>query len=497
MKAQHSSPRSILLVSAGPGGGKSTVAADLASSMYSEAGEQVMLIEADFRRPVQARALGLEPDRGLSDVLTGRLALADALQVVHAVAAQVSSQPSTNGAVATAVQPQGPGAVWALVAGPQVPNPPALLAGAAMADLVRAAAEDYDRVVIDAPGPLAVSDVMPLLGIVETVVLVARVGHTREQAAVQLHQLLARTPTAPVLGVDLRWRPRAEISKYGAGISPKDAGRVLWSDDERGGSPARRRRRPTPRSPAAGSSNALIAAAVALVIGAATVGIAIAVPTPSIPWQWAGSMVAIFVGWLAATPRLERSVTALVIFLGCVNGPVKLIANAGALSSGLQDILVLSITLGLIFRMIAEPHAGASAAALRLDHRVGRSRSGRVVQSRDGRRAPRTRRLAPAAPVGSVLLVRIPADPLAAALPDDVLDPRRGGVRECVRVDRNGRQLGQDQSRASGPDTTTASTALTRANTSAPTAKPTCARPGSAQTQASAPASGSTCAAGA
>ena len=90
-----------------------------------------------------------------------------------------------------------------------------------MADLVRAAAEDYDRVLIDAPGPLAVSDVMPLLGIVEAIVLVARVGHTREQAAVQLHQLLARTPTAPVLGVVANGVPRAEISKYGAGATPQ------------------------------------------------------------------------------------------------------------------------------------------------------------------------------------------------------------------------------------------------------------------------------------
>ncbi len=212
----HSSPRSILFVSAEPGDGKSTIAADLAL-VHSEAGEQVMLIEADFRRPVQARALGLAPDRGLSDVLTGRLALVDALQAVHSVPGQIAGSPSTNGAVET----NGPGVVWALVSGPPVPNPPALLAGGAMAELVRSATEDYDRVLIDAPGPLAVSDVMPLLGIVEAIVLVARVGHTREQAAIQLQQLLARTSTAPVLGVVANGVPRAEISKYGAGATPQ------------------------------------------------------------------------------------------------------------------------------------------------------------------------------------------------------------------------------------------------------------------------------------
>jgi len=220
-EGRRSSPRSVLFISAEPGDGKSTVAADLAL-VEAEAGEQVMLLEADFRRPVQARTLGLAPDRGLSDVLTGRLALADALQVVHSTPAQlVAAPPSGNGAVATAVEPGGPGAVWALASGPPVPNPPALLASGAMADLVRSAAEDYDRVLIDAPGPLAVSDVMPLLGIVDAIVLVARLGHTREQAAAQLHQLLARTPTAPVLGVVANGVPRAEISKYGAGALPQ------------------------------------------------------------------------------------------------------------------------------------------------------------------------------------------------------------------------------------------------------------------------------------
>jgi polysaccharide biosynthesis transport protein len=219
-EGRHASPRSILFISAEPGDGKSTVAADLAL-VQSEAGEQVMLVEADFRRPVQARMLSVAADQGLSDVLTGRLALADALQVVHSTPAQIVAAPSNNGAVATAVEPRGPGAVWALVSGPPVPNPPALLAGTQMGELIRTASEDYDRVLIDAPGPLAVSDVMPLLGIVEAIVLVARVGHTREQAAAQLHQLLARTPTAPVLGVVANGVPRAEISKYGAGATPQ------------------------------------------------------------------------------------------------------------------------------------------------------------------------------------------------------------------------------------------------------------------------------------
>ncbi len=97
----------------------------------------------------------------------------------------------------------------------------------------------------------------------------------------------------------------------------------------------------------------LLATAVALVIGAATIAIAVAVPKPSIPLALGGIAVAFLVGWLAVTPRLEWSVTAVVIFLGCINGPLKLVANAGVVSSGLQDVVVFAVTLGLIFRMIA------------------------------------------------------------------------------------------------------------------------------------------------
>ncbi len=51
------------------------------------------------------------------------------------------------------------------------------------------------------PSPLEVSDAMPLLAAVDAIVLVARAGHTHERSARRLWQLLASTPTAPVLGV--------------------------------------------------------------------------------------------------------------------------------------------------------------------------------------------------------------------------------------------------------------------------------------------------------
>ena len=127
-EAQHSSPRSVLFVSAEPGDGKSTVAADLAL-VQSEGGEQVMLIEADFQRPVQARALGLEPDRGLSDVLTGRLALADALQVVHATPAQIARPPRPTARSRPPSEQRGPGGGLGARRGPSGPQSSCLARG--------------------------------------------------------------------------------------------------------------------------------------------------------------------------------------------------------------------------------------------------------------------------------------------------------------------------------------------------------------------------------
>jgi hypothetical protein len=98
----------------------------------------------------------------------------------------------------------------------------------------------------------------------------------------------------------------------------------------------------------------LLAGAFALGAAGAALAISVAVPKPSITLALGGVVVLLFIVWLIRTPRLELTVTAVVIFLGCLNGPTKLVANAGAASSGLQDVLVLAVVLGLFFRMLAK-----------------------------------------------------------------------------------------------------------------------------------------------
>jgi Mrp family chromosome partitioning ATPase len=209
-----SAPRVILCVSADAGDGKSTLVATLALAM-ADAGERVAVIEADFRRPVQARLLGTSGQAGLADFLSGRLTLAEALQTVNSVRAQagVAAAPDPAGATATIVESSGTLVLLAGATG--VANPPALLSRSTMTDLPRALADEFEYVLIDAPSPLQVSDVMPLLASVDGIVIVARVGHTRENSAERLVQLLQHTPSAPVLGVVANAVSQKDVQKYG------------------------------------------------------------------------------------------------------------------------------------------------------------------------------------------------------------------------------------------------------------------------------------------
>jgi Mrp family chromosome partitioning ATPase len=205
-------PRVILCVSADPGDGKSTVVGTLALAQ-AEAGARVAVVEADFRRPVQGRQLGVDGPQGLADVLTGRLTVDEAMQEVSIVRPGVGAGTGQGPTTATVVEATG--SVSVLVGATMVANPPALLARPTMSELSRALAESFDYVLIDAPPPLQVSDVMPLLGMVDGIMIVARLGHTRETSAQRLVQLLQRTPSAPLLGVIANAVSQSDIEKYG------------------------------------------------------------------------------------------------------------------------------------------------------------------------------------------------------------------------------------------------------------------------------------------
>jgi succinoglycan biosynthesis transport protein ExoP len=122
-----------VISSARAGEGKSTVALMLARA-WAEAGERVLLVEAELRNPRLAGVLELGNGPGLADVLTGRAALGKAVQ--HTV---------NDG-------------LHVVTAGTVPANPTELLAGEAMAATLGEMRSTYSRVVIDAPAMQPFSD---------------------------------------------------------------------------------------------------------------------------------------------------------------------------------------------------------------------------------------------------------------------------------------------------------------------------------------------------
>ena len=178
--------RTVLVTSAAPGEGKSTVARYLAEAAASM-GTTTLLIEADLRRPSLAGRLGMAPGEGLGDVL---IRAADAADVIKTVGD--TSGPRLGGISSAPLD--------VLLAGALPPNPAELIESRAMEDLLGWASEQYELVVIDTPPLAVVSDAISLMRKVDGVIIVSRVGESTNTAADRLRERLS-TLGAPTLGV--------------------------------------------------------------------------------------------------------------------------------------------------------------------------------------------------------------------------------------------------------------------------------------------------------
>jgi polysaccharide biosynthesis transport protein len=178
--------RTLLVASAGPGDGKTTIARHLASAT-ARMGPRVLIMEADLRRPTLAQQFDVRSGPGLADVLIGAVSLSEATQPIDMGAT------SGDGAKDKALD--------VLVAGAALPpNPGELIESNAMEAVLERAKLAYDLIVIDTPPLTAVSDAFPLLRKVDGVIIVGRVGRNRRDVAERLHQTLSGAG-APLLGV--------------------------------------------------------------------------------------------------------------------------------------------------------------------------------------------------------------------------------------------------------------------------------------------------------
>ena len=106
-----------------------------------------------------------------------------------------------------------------LVAGSSLPpNPGELIESHAMESLLEQVKMKYDLIVVDTPPLTAVSDAFPLLGKVDGVIIVGRVGRNRRDVAQRLHETLTGAG-APLLGVVANGFKSGRLGGYGYGYS--------------------------------------------------------------------------------------------------------------------------------------------------------------------------------------------------------------------------------------------------------------------------------------
>lgn len=168
------STRCILVTSAAPGDGKTTVSANLAASLAQNQ-LRVLLVDTDMRRPSIHRALGIPNIRGVSNRLIGEASLEEC--VVH------SDVPGLD----------------VLTCGPTPPNPSELLDSESFTEFLAEALGKYDRVLLDSPPAGVVADATILAAFANAVIVVARPGKTpRDLLLSSIRQL--RSATSAVVG---------------------------------------------------------------------------------------------------------------------------------------------------------------------------------------------------------------------------------------------------------------------------------------------------------
>ena len=171
-------PKVILVTSASPQEGKTTISANSAL-VLAQRGSRVLLLDADLRRPGIDKLFGLKSRGGLSTLISG-------VDKVEDVVVPFAEVPN----------------LWILPAGPVPPQPAELLSSAVMKDYIARWRNEFDHVIIDTPPCLSVTDAVVLSPEADRVILVARSGQTTKVALRRACDLLLQV-NARIMGIVL------------------------------------------------------------------------------------------------------------------------------------------------------------------------------------------------------------------------------------------------------------------------------------------------------
>ncbi|HEV7698957.1 MAG TPA: CpsD/CapB family tyrosine-protein kinase [Pyrinomonadaceae bacterium] len=175
-KGQRNQLKSIVIASVNPSEGKSITAMNLAWMLAQTDGVKALIIDADLRMPSLADYLGIETDKGLSDILVEDAALTDCI---------IKLEPS---------------GLYILPGGDARQDVAELISGPRFKDILTEAREIFDFIIIDAP-PLGIfTDATVLIEQADAAILVVRANRTRYSV---IDRVLDPLPKDRFLGVVL------------------------------------------------------------------------------------------------------------------------------------------------------------------------------------------------------------------------------------------------------------------------------------------------------
>ncbi len=184
--------RVIVVTSPAVGDGKTSTLANL-GVVFAQAGERVLLVSCDLRRPKIGEFFGLDERVGLTSILLGEHTLEQALVPVSGI-----------------------DRLTLLPAGPIPPNPAELLNGDQVRDIFGQLRDQFDLVLIDSPPVLPVTDAAILSQYADATLMLAAAGQTRRgdlhRAAEKLDQV-----GATILGIVLNKVTKQTSREYGYG----------------------------------------------------------------------------------------------------------------------------------------------------------------------------------------------------------------------------------------------------------------------------------------
>jgi capsular exopolysaccharide synthesis family protein len=178
--------RVVQVTSTRPGEGKTTTAANLAV-VLSQAGANVVLVDADLRKPDVQRMFAIDGSNGLTNNLAG--------EPMELTIQRITDQ------------------LWVIVGGPVPPNPSEMLSGRRMEAFCEELARRFDFVIVDSAPLLPVSDGAALSRHADGVLLVAQANNVSLRQIQDSVAILQRAG-APLLGIVLT---RAKLDKEVAG----------------------------------------------------------------------------------------------------------------------------------------------------------------------------------------------------------------------------------------------------------------------------------------